>query len=151
MASNGGFRKIVVAYDGSNDSTKAVQVACLMALKFGSSVTVVHVYHSPSNVYAPGPGMPIPDFTDIESAAEEGGRAILARGLEAASKAGVKAKGELMESPSAVEAIVTFASQEGADLLVVGTRGMTGFKRMLVGSVSSGIVSHSSCPVLVVR
>ena len=151
MAANGGFKKIVVAYDGSKDSIKAVQVACSMALKFGSTVAVVHVYRSPSTVYAPGPGMPIPDFTDLESAAEEGGRATLAKGLEVASKAGVKAKGELMESPSTVEAVVTFASQERADLLVVGTRGMTGFKKLLVGSVSSGVVGHASCPVLVVR
>lgn len=151
MANNGGFKRIVVAYDGSKDSTKAVQVACSISAKFGSAVAVVHVYHSPSTVYATGPGMPVPDFTDLEAAAEESGRSMLSRGLDIATKAGSKAKGELMESTSAVEAIVNYATQEKADLIVVGTRGMTGFKKLLLGSVSSGIVTHAGCAVLVVR
>jgi nucleotide-binding universal stress UspA family protein len=151
MANNGGFKKIVVAFDGSKDSAKAVQVACSISAKYGSMVAVVHVYHSPSTVYATGPGMPIPDFTNLEAAAEESGRSILSRGLDIAKRAGVKAIGELMESTSAVEAILTYSSQEKADLIVVGTRGMTGFKKLLVGSVSSGIVTHAGCPVLVVR
>jgi len=140
-----------VAFDGSKDSSKAVQVACTLAGKFAARVAVVHVYHSPATVFAPGPGMPLPNFADLEQAAEESGRSVLAKGVEIASRAGVRARGELMESPSAVEAIVTFASEEGADLIVVGTRGMTGFKKLLLGSVSSGVVSHSRCPVLVVR
>lgn len=151
MATNGGFKNIVVAFDGSKDSEKAVQVACTISAKYGAKVTLVHVYRSPSTVFAPGPGMPVPDFADLEDAAEEGGRGILSRGLELASKCGTKAKAELMESPSIVEAIVTYAAEDKVDLIVVGTRGMTGFKKLVLGSVSSGVVSHAKCPVLVVR
>ena len=151
MTANGVFQKIVVAYDGSKDSNKAVQVACAIATRYGSKVTLLHVYHSPTAVFAAGPGMPIPDLGDLEDAAKESGRAALSLGVDAASKLGVKARGELMESASAVEAIVTFASEEKSDLIVVGTRGKTGFKKLLLGSVSSGVVSHAHCPVLVVR
>jgi nucleotide-binding universal stress UspA family protein len=96
-------------------------------------------------------GMPAPDFGALEDAAEEQGRRTLAAGLDLATKCGTDAKGELIENPSVVEAIVDFAAKENADLIVVGTRGMTGFKRLLVGSVSSGVVNHARCPVLVVR
>lgn len=148
---NGSFRNIIVGFDGSTDSSKAVRVACSIATKYDSRLTVIHVYKSPSTVFAPGPGMPVPDFAELERAAEEVGKGVLAKGIELATRSGVKAKGELMEGTSAVEAIVTFASQEKADLIVVGTRGMTGFKKLVLGSVSAGLVGHANCPVLVVR
>ena len=50
-----------------------------------------------------------------------------------------------------VEAIVDTASKEKSQLVVIGTRGMTGLKKVLLGSVSNGVVNHSPCPVLVVR
>jgi len=52
---------------------------------------------------------------------------------------------------STVQGIVEFASNEKVDLIVIGTRGLSGFKRLLIGSVSSGVVAHAHCPVLVVR
>ncbi|MDG6966077.1 MAG: universal stress protein, partial [Nitrososphaerota archaeon] len=77
--------------------------------------------------------------------------AVLSRGVQLAAQAGANAKGELLEAASVVEAPVGFATDQKADLIVVGTRGMTGFKKLIVGSVSSGLVGHSHCPVLVVR
>lgn len=151
MSSDRTFGTVVAAFDGSDDSAKAVEVACSISAKYGSKLTIVHVYHSPSAVFASGPGMPVPDFTDLENAAEKTAKGVLSRGLEFASKLGVGARGELMESSSAVEALVTYAEQSKADLIVVGTRGMTGFKKLVIGSVSSGVVSHAKCPVLVVR
>jgi nucleotide-binding universal stress UspA family protein len=56
-----------------------------------------------------------------------------------------------VESGSVVEAIVEYATEEKAQLIVMGTRGMTGFKKMLLGSVSNGVVNHAPCAVLVVR
>ncbi len=152
MVSNGKeFQKVVVAFDGSGDSVRAVQAACSIASKYGSEIAVVHVYSSPAMVFAGGPGMPIPNFSELEDAAKAAGAAILARGVEAATKAGAKARGELIQAPSVVEALVGFATDQNADLIVVGTRGMTGFKKLITGSVASGLVAHSHCPVLVVR
>jgi nucleotide-binding universal stress UspA family protein len=50
-----------------------------------------------------------------------------------------------------VYAITNYADEKHVDLIVVGSRGMGGFKRMLLGSVSSGILNHAHCSVLVVR
>ncbi len=151
MANNAKFRRIVVAFDGSRDSVKAVQLACSLAGKYGSGVSVVHVYASPTVAFSAASGVPIPNYGDLEEAAKETGQKVLSRGVQIATAAGVKAEGELLEASSVVEALVKFATDERADLIVVGTRGMTGFKKLILGSVSSGLVSHSPCPVLVAR
>lgn len=151
MPSIAKFSRILVAFDGSKDSVKAVQLACSLASKYGSEVTLAHVFASPSIGFSGASGMPIPDYSDLEDAAKQTGQEILSRGIKLASDSGVRAKGELLESPSVVEALVVHATKGGADLIVVGTRGMTGFKKLILGSVSSGLVSHSPCPVLVAR
>ncbi|MDG7006834.1 MAG: universal stress protein [Nitrososphaerota archaeon] len=151
MASSSGFGKIIVAFDGSADSTKAVRLAASLASKNDSSVILVHVYHSPAIGLSAASGMPIPDYGDLEDAAKASGQSVLSKGIQFAKGLGITARGELIEAPSVVEAIVNFSASEKADLIVVGTRGMTGFKQLILGSVSSGLVSHARCPVLVAR
>jgi len=53
------------------------------------------------------------------------------------------------ESP--IKAIVEFAHYEEVDLIVVGTRGRSGIKKMLLGSIASGIVSYANCPVFMAK
>ena len=151
MSSGTGFRKVIVAYDGSADSMKAVRLAGAIASEYGSAVILVHVYPSPAIGFSAASGMPIPDYGDLEDAAKAAGGNVLSRGVALAAEAGAKARGELIEAPSVGEAIVNFAANEKADLIIGGTRGMTGFKQLILGSVSSGLVSHAHCPVLVAR
>jgi nucleotide-binding universal stress UspA family protein len=144
------FRKIVVAYDGSENSTRAVGVAAGLAAKFSSELVVVHVFSSPVIPYSVA-GAPVPNYVELEKVAEESARSTLAMGVQAAKDNGVVARAELLEGSSTVQAMTEFTASEKADLLVVGTRGMTGFKKLILGSVSSGLVSHASSSVLVVR
>jgi len=145
------FGRILVAFDGSSDSVKAIQMAAGLSGEFESEVTILHVYRSPAIALSAASGMPSPDYRDMEDAAKEAGQKVLSRGLQLAKDAGVNARGELIEASSVVEAIVEFAARQRIDLVITGTRGMTGFKKLLLGSVSSGLVSHAPCPVLVVR
>ena len=151
MATEARFGKIIVAFDGSNDSVKAMNLACALTLRFASNLTVVHVFSSPSVGYSATSGMPIPDYKTLEDAKRTSAKEVLSKGLQLAATQGIEAKGELIEAPSVVEALVEFAANEKADLIVTGTRGMTGFKKLIMGSVSSGLVNHAHCPVLVVR
>jgi len=64
----------------------------------------------------------------------------------------IQLKTQVVVSPiSVTESIVQYAEGENIDLIVVGTRGRSGFKRLLLGSTASGIISHAHCPVMVVR
>ena len=151
MSDQSAFRMIIVAFDGSADSVKAMGIACSLAGKYGSELAVVHVFTSPAMGFSAASGLPIPDYKALEEAKKAAGKEVLSKGLELASRSGIKPRGELIEAPSVVEALVEFAAGEKADLIVTGTRGMTGFKKLVLGSVSSGLVNHAHCPVLIVR
>lgn len=71
---------------------------------------------------------------------------------DTAKENNVKIKTEIVESPMSVEgSIVDHAEKEGVDLIVIGTRGRTGFTKRLLGSVALGVVTHAHCPVLVIK
>lgn len=145
------FRKILVAFDGSQDSIKATRIACTIANRFGSSVIIAHVYSFAIFAYGGATPMPMPDVQPLEDAARSKGKSILDRGVELAKEAGVNVAGELMEAPSTVQALIEYAAKEKVDLIVVGNKGTTGFKKLIMGSVSSGLAGHADCSVLVVR
>jgi nucleotide-binding universal stress UspA family protein len=70
-----------------------------------------------------------------------------------AAKEGVKVRAgdTIFNLPSVAESIINYTSEQKADLIVIGTRGRSGLKRLVLGSVASAVVAHASCPVLVVR
>ncbi|MDA4120923.1 MAG: universal stress protein [Thaumarchaeota archaeon] len=151
MASALNFGKILAAFDGSEFSVRAVEAASALAVTGGSELVVIHVYSAPGIAYAGAPGIPVPSFPEYEEAMKEDAQKTLSRGVQVAVKAGARARGVLLEAPSAVQAIVEFAAAEKVGLIVSGTRGMGNFKRLVLGSVSSGLVGHAACSVLVVR
>jgi nucleotide-binding universal stress UspA family protein len=64
----------------------------------------------------------------------------------------VQLRAEIIDSAqSAYAAIVDYAEKENVDLIVIGTTGKTGFKRILLGSVALGVITYATCPVLVVK
>ncbi len=69
-----------------------------------------------------------------------------------ASGQGVKFMAEtILDVASAADSIVNYADSKKSDLIVIGTKGRTGLKRLLLGSVASGVVTHANCPVLITR
>ena len=146
-----GFKKILVAFDGSADSIKAVKAASTLARCLGSELTLLHVYSVPVYTYGGPGGLPQDSIESLTSGAKERGESALQKGLKIARDEQVEASGETVESGSVVEAIVEYAARKKTHLIVIGTRGMTGFKKLLLGSVSNGVVAHAPCPVLVVR
>jgi nucleotide-binding universal stress UspA family protein len=72
--------------------------------------------------------------------------------IKTAEENNLKIKDEIIESPMSAEGvIVNYAERENVDLIVVGTRGRSGFSKKLLGSVALGVVTHASCPVTVVK
>jgi nucleotide-binding universal stress UspA family protein len=63
----------------------------------------------------------------------------------------IQIKTEVIASTNTAGGIVDYAEDKDIDLIVIGTRGKSGFKKMLLGSVASGVVTYAHCPVLVVK
>lgn len=155
------FRKILVAIDGSDSSKRASQVALGLAEGLKADLILLHAISPPTQYYGstiPTPsGVAAPPISqhEIDSYYEYARRA--AKGMvedieSQAKRGGVKVKTEFPQGVSSiVETIIGHAEGEKADLIIIGTRGLGGFKKLLLGSVSSGVVSHASTPVLVVR
>jgi nucleotide-binding universal stress UspA family protein len=150
----GTFRGILVAVDGSPNSIRAADAAIDLAKKNDANLYVLSVIPTP--VYATtgaqgavGTGQTPKEFFDRAKKDAEG---FVAGVVSKAEGQGLKVRGEITENvPSVVEAITDYAQEWRVDLIVVGTRGLSGFKKLLLGSVSGALVSHSPCSVLVIR
>ncbi|HEX9612761.1 MAG TPA: universal stress protein [Candidatus Bathyarchaeia archaeon] len=155
------FKKILVALDGSESSQRAAHAAVELGEKLKADLIVLHAISPPTSYYhstiasPTGMSLPAPSQHEIDAYyayARKVALGIVGETESKAKKQGVHVKTEIPEAVSSVvETIINHAVKENVDLIVVGTRGLGGFKKMLLGSVSSGIVSHAHCPVLVVR
>ncbi|MDE1852450.1 MAG: universal stress protein [Thaumarchaeota archaeon] len=145
--------RIMAAVDGSKSSERAAKVAMDVAKTMGASLFLLEVIQHPAITKAgPGARAAEADVVQYMELAKSDAEEFIGR-LEAAAKAStVRVRGEVEENvPSVVQAIVEYADEWEVDLIVVGTRGLTGFKKILLGSVSGGVVAHAPCSVLVVR
>ena len=137
---------IVVGVDGSAGSAKALRFALEEARLRGAEVKAVGAWHVPAAAYETG-WVPISvDPTDYEKIA----RAALEKTLAdaGAADADVSVTSVVREGNAAD---VLIAEARVADLLVVGSRGLGGFKGLLLGSVSQQCAHHAACPVVIVR
>ena len=144
---------IMVPVDGSENSKRAAEVAIRLAKDYGSMVILEHampmpiiMMESPVDV-----GVAI-DYDQYYGTLESEASKWLDPIASEAGREGLKCKIELDRSVgSLVDTILEKATNEEIDLIVIGTRGLSGLKKMLMGSVSSGVVAHAHCSVLVVR
>lgn len=142
---------ILVPTDGSELASRATQAALDIATRYGAKVIIVSVVSLPS--FLPVGTIAAP--SDVSEYYERGvadAKQFVNDGLVLADKARVPASGEVLEAAgSAAESIVEYARNQKVDLIVMGTRGLGGMKKLMLGSVSSGVVSRAHCSVLIVR
>ena len=155
------IRKIMLPIDGSVTSMKAARIGISLSKKFRSDLiglTVIDLMSLPYGYFLTQPGTRSHDNmleekrTEAKKWLDKIERSMLeAVGESQASKG--QFRSEIIEDPfSRVEsAIINYAESEGVDLIVMGTRGRSSFKRILLGSVASGVLSYAHCPVMTVR
>ncbi|HJU78560.1 MAG TPA: universal stress protein [Nitrososphaeraceae archaeon] len=148
------IKKILVTIDGSENSMKAADYAVSFAKKYDAELTILYVLYSELGfAYSNLIGVTTPKA--IEDVLETQKKDVQKWFDEIKSKLGttkITLTGKIIISASSIVGeIVGFASKEKMDLIILGTRGRTGFKKLLLGSVAEGVVNHSSCPVMVVR
>jgi nucleotide-binding universal stress UspA family protein len=155
-------RSIVVGTDGSKPADEAVRQATDLASREGARLHLVTAYHDPQIVQEttiwsndpkgildtgrPGGSARTTQTVDLREVAES----VLKRAAGDALSKGVDVQTHAREGQPA-EVIIDVANQEHADLIVVGSRGLTGIKRYLLGSVSSKVSEHAPCNVMIVR
>jgi nucleotide-binding universal stress UspA family protein len=153
-------QKILVPLDGSEHSLKALEIAIQIAKKFGGKITLIHVYSvAVRPIIVPEPatltpsGFPVMTSTEVSRVAEaarKSGGNILADGEQRVKAEGVEVETLLREGHS-VQEIVKTATEGKFDLIVIGARGISRIRELLLGSVSDGVIHHATCPVLVVK
>jgi nucleotide-binding universal stress UspA family protein len=133
------FKRIVVGYDGSNHSKKALEMAIDIAKKYGAEVIAVTV-------------VDIATSTDpnIVKIAENAAQQIASEASERLSKEGITHR-SIVRHGNPGEEIVKTSKENNADLIVVGSRGLSTLRRLILGSVSRSVINKSKIPVLVVK
>jgi nucleotide-binding universal stress UspA family protein len=146
---NGSPRKILVATDGSPDSGRAALRAVDLAHAFGSELHVVHVVPlSPPYFVVGQEDVEGPSLYEEDT---QRARQLLDEQVRRIEEAGGEVTEAHLRTGEPDAEVISLAEEMGVDLIVVGARGLNPLKRLLVGSVSSSIVTHAHCPVLVSR
>jgi nucleotide-binding universal stress UspA family protein len=155
---NNNISKILVPIDASELSRKAADYAILLSSKLGSELCVIHVLNDipyEHNVGSYG-------LYDIETPDEIKQILQEERGITKEWFDKIKAsaneknihviKAELVTTRSSIEsAIVDYAKRNHVDLIIIGTAGHSGFKKLMPGGVASGVIKHSHCPVMMIK
>ena len=143
------FSHILAAIDGSECSAHALKTAVQMAKANGAALTVLHVMVLSLALYSGDVSQPM---RKVEEREKSEGERLVAEASAEARKEGVEPRVAIVAATdSAVKGITDYAARNGIDLIVVGTRGLSGFRRLLVGSVAAGVVHCAPCTVMVVR
>ena len=146
-----GLKSILVPIDGSEASNKALQTALDLATMYRSRLFVISVLTPPAFMPVGSVAAPM-DLTDYYEKGNQDAKRMIDEALKLAQNDGVPARGEVISGPgSTADCIAGVATKEKVDLLVMGSRGLGGLKKLVLGSVSSAVLSKAPCPVLLVR
>jgi nucleotide-binding universal stress UspA family protein len=150
------IRNILVAVDGSKPAAYASEMAIDFAKKYDAKLYALYVissdirYSYSANTLSPGlfPAA----LNELEGIVMVAGRQHLDTVKRKAAKKNLNVKTDVVVAiTSTVKEIVEYAEKNKIDIIVVGNRGLSRFKRMILGSVASGVVTYAHCPVLVVK
>ena len=147
----GKFSKILVAIDGSQPSMDAAEYAIQMAKKDAAqiiAVTVNRISLSSYGLATPERELKSPQEKEIILESKERFASL----DQIAKQNNVELKTELINSQMSIDGtIIEYAESEDVDLIVIGTRGTSDIKNILLGNIASGVVKYAACPVMVVK
>jgi nucleotide-binding universal stress UspA family protein len=144
------FKSIVLGTDGSDTATQAVRQAVGLASAIGAKVQLVSAYEPVSEQRLKEERKNAPEDLQWAIGPREEVDATLEAAAALAREASVPVELYARQGDPA-DAILDVAEEQGADLIVVGNKGMTGAKRFLLGSVPNKVSHHAPCSVLIIR
>jgi nucleotide-binding universal stress UspA family protein len=144
------FKRIVVGTDGSDTASQAVAQAIELAGMTGAALNIVSAYEPVSSRRVKQEALDAPADVSYEIGPREDVNIVLDAAAAEARRAGVEVQTHPVEADPA-DAILNVAEQVGADLIVVGNKGMTGARRYFLGSVPNNVSHHAPCSVLIAQ
>ena len=146
------YQKILVATDGSPLSKKAVTSAISLAALTGAELVALKVIpRYPQSYFEGGLALQAAEVSRVEKQWSEDAQAIVDAVQKAAITKGVKAKALTVKSDLISDAVIAAAKKHKCDLIVMASHGRRGIKRLLLGSETQQVLTHSHVPVLVLR
>ena len=146
------FQRILVATDGSKLSKKAVDSAIQLAATCGAELVALKVVpRYPQSYFEGAVPLSAQDITKVEEQWAADGQEIVDAVKKTGESKGVKVKSVLAKSDVVSDAVIAAAKRHKADLIVMASHGRKGVKRLLLGSETQQVLTHSEIPVLVLR
>jgi nucleotide-binding universal stress UspA family protein len=146
------YKRILVATDGSTLSKKAVRNAIDLAAAVGADLVALYVVpRYPVSYFEGGVTISMEDVERTEKQWSDKGQAVVDAVQQAAQAEGIKAKAVVVRSDLIAESIISAVKKHKCDLVVMASHGRKGIKRVLLGSETQHVLTHSTVPVLVLR
>ena len=144
------FSKILIAIDGSDASMDAADYAIFISKQHNAELYALHVIHpADADLFGSTGEMTTAAYYIIDMNKEA--QKYLDKVKLKANEKNIQIKTEIIASTNTAGGIVDYAEDKDVDLIVIGTRGKSGVKKILLGSVASGVVTYSHCPVMVMK
>ena len=146
------YARILVATDGSPLSKKAVNSAISLAALCGAELIAIKVVpRYPQSYFEGSIPLSVEDVKRVEKQWAEDGKAVVDAVKKTAAAKGVSVKAVTVKSDLVSDALIAAAGKHKADLIVMASHGRKGIKRLLLGSETQHVLTHSHVPVLVLR
>ena len=146
------YQKILVATDGSTLSKKAVTHAIALAGATGAELVALKVVpRYPQSYFEGGLALQVAEVSRVEKQWAEAAQRVVDEVKKAAEAKGVKARGITVKSDLVSDAIIAAAKKQKCKLIIMASHGRRGVKRLLLGSETQQVLTHSPVPVLVLR
>lgn len=146
------YKKIMVATDGTKLSRKAVEAASKLAVELSATLTIVHVVPTYPKTFFDGSSiLSIKEMDDFEKELSEKAQASLNQLLKTTVDKHISVNTVVTRSSNVSDALLKVAKKSKAELIVMASHGRGGVKRVLLGSETLQVLTHSEIPVLVIR
>jgi nucleotide-binding universal stress UspA family protein len=139
------FSKIMVAIDGSDTSIDALNYAISISKEYNADLCAVYVVHTDIDLFGPHAS------SEYTIKMKKEGQEYLDKAKLKAEEKNMEITTEIISSTNISAGIAKYAEEKNFDLIVVGTRGLSGLKRILLGSVASKIIAYAHCPVMIIK
>ena len=138
---------VLVPYDFTNFADLAFEKALEIAKKFDSKLTLLTVIGSDTDTS----GMSFSRAQEAHDEAESKAKEDLNKIKNSKKVDNVEISVKIIHHSSSIDGILAFAETNKVDLIVMGSHGRSGFKKLVLGSIASGIITKSNCPVMIVK